>query len=96
MVFRHVLNMYHTSAGGNSEKWVMGFLEVFLFCGKPAADVPFLFVHVQDLPHFAGQFRVDLHQAVHHVFVYRAFAYTKFFSGLSYSCFGVNNIMSDF
>lgn len=65
---------------------------IFFPGSKSAADVTLLLVDIQHFAHFTCQFRIDLHQAVYHIFVYGGFADSEFFCSLSDGCFGLNHI----
>ena len=41
-----------------------------LWCRHPTPDMPFLFIHIQNLSCFFGKGRVDLHKPLRYVFMY--------------------------
>ncbi len=48
-------------------------MQVFFFCGKPAANMSLRLVHIQNLARFRRQCRVDEHESLGDVFMYRGF-----------------------
>lgn len=80
----------------------VGFLYLFLFLqiffpgSKPAANMPLLFIYIQNLPCLARQGWIELYEAFGYVFMHCTLANPELLRRLPYGGSGLDNVESDF
>ena len=70
-------------------------MQIFFSGCKPSANMTFGFINIQNFSGLFCQSRINLHQAVGYVLMYRAFTDTECPGSLPDRCIAVNNVICD-